>query len=112
LFLQRLTGLTKGNLSRHLARLEADGLVRIDKEFVGKVPRTMLSLTEGGRTRIAAHWEEHERLRRDAARWRPSREAPPGPVPSRADRAEAGGRGDQSSSSAAESGRQSPFRLE
>lgn len=71
LFLQRLTGLTKGNLSRHLARLEADGLVRIDKEFVNKVPRTMLSLTGEGRARIAAHWEQLERLRRDAGRWRP-----------------------------------------
>jgi DNA-binding transcriptional ArsR family regulator len=33
LFLQRTTGLTKRNLSSHLAKLEDAGLVRIDKRF-------------------------------------------------------------------------------
>ncbi|MEA2704976.1 MAG: hypothetical protein QOD63_2921, partial [Actinomycetota bacterium] len=33
-FLQRTTGLTKGNLSSHLTKLEDAGLVRIEKRFV------------------------------------------------------------------------------
>jgi len=49
LFLMRQTGLTKGNLSSHLAKLEDAGYVLIEKEFVGKKPKTMLSLTESGR---------------------------------------------------------------
>ena len=49
LFLMRQTGLTRGNLSSHLSRLEAAGYIDIEKEFVGKKPHTMLRLTEEGR---------------------------------------------------------------
>jgi DNA-binding MarR family transcriptional regulator len=49
-FLQRETGLTKGNLSSHLVRLEAAGYVHIEKLFRGKVPLTICSLTPTGRT--------------------------------------------------------------
>jgi DNA-binding MarR family transcriptional regulator len=48
-FLIRLTGLTWGNLSTHLTRLEEAGYVAIDKEFKGKKPHTIISLTEQGR---------------------------------------------------------------
>jgi DNA-binding MarR family transcriptional regulator len=48
-FLMRLTGLTWGNLSTHLARLEAAGYVAIDKEFRGKKPHTTIRLTRQGR---------------------------------------------------------------
>ncbi|NQT02714.1 MAG: transcriptional regulator [Planctomycetes bacterium] len=50
LFLMNQTGLTRGNLSAHLSKLEATGYVEIKKEFVEKIPRTLLSLTEEGRT--------------------------------------------------------------
>ena len=49
LFLQRQTGLTWGNLSSHASKLEAAGYVKVEKEFVGKKPHTMLHLTENGR---------------------------------------------------------------
>lgn len=62
-FLQRTTGLSKGNLSSHLTKLEEAGLVRITKSFVGKKPNTNLSLTALGRRRTAAHWEQLEQLR-------------------------------------------------
>jgi DNA-binding MarR family transcriptional regulator len=48
-FLMRLTGLTWGNLSTHLARLEEAGYVAIDKEFRGKKPHTTIRLTRQGR---------------------------------------------------------------
>ncbi|MBO0790192.1 MAG: transcriptional regulator [Ktedonobacteraceae bacterium] len=32
--------MTKGNLSSHLSKLEAAGLVLIEKGFVGKTPHT------------------------------------------------------------------------
>jgi DNA-binding transcriptional ArsR family regulator len=70
-FLQRITGLSKGNLGAHLSRLHEAGLVSIVKEFVGLVPRTTITLTDDGRDRIESYWSELERLRRAARRWRP-----------------------------------------
>jgi len=49
LFLMNQTNLTRGNLSSHLSKLESVGYVEIKKEFVDKIPRTLLSLTEKGR---------------------------------------------------------------
>ena len=49
LFLMRQTGLTFGNLSSHLSKLETAGYVSVKKEFLGKKPHTMLRLTEKGR---------------------------------------------------------------
>jgi DNA-binding MarR family transcriptional regulator len=63
-FLQRTTGLTKGNLSSHLTKLEEAGLVEIHKRFVGKKPNTNLALTPVGKQRIARHWDQLERLKR------------------------------------------------
>ena len=62
-FLQRATGLTKGNLSSHLTKLEDAGLVQIEKRFVHKKPNTNVALTASGKKRIAAHWEQLERLK-------------------------------------------------
>ena len=64
LFLQRATGLTKGNLSSHLTRLEEAGLVTIEKRFVRKKPNTNVALTREGKERIARHWEQLDRLKR------------------------------------------------
>jgi len=49
-FLMRLTGLTWGNLSTHLAKLEEAGYITIDKTFKGKKPHSTISLTKQGRT--------------------------------------------------------------
>ena len=62
-FLQRATGLTKGNLSSHLAKLEDAGLVAIEKRFIRKKPNTSVALTPPGRERIARHWQQLERLK-------------------------------------------------
>jgi DNA-binding transcriptional ArsR family regulator len=48
-FLNRVTGLTWGNLSTHLSRLEEAGYVTIKKEFKGKKPHSSISLTGEGR---------------------------------------------------------------
>jgi len=49
LFMMHQTGLTFGNLSAHMSKLEAAGYIKIIKEFVGKKPHTMLKLTEKGK---------------------------------------------------------------
>ena len=64
LFLQRATGLTKGNLSSHLSKLEDAGLVTIEKRFIRKKPNTNVALTPLGRRRIAEHWKQLDRLKR------------------------------------------------
>jgi DNA-binding MarR family transcriptional regulator len=48
-FLQTQTGLTWGNLSSHINKLETAGYVAIAREFVGKKPHSMLHLTDKGR---------------------------------------------------------------
>ena len=53
LFLMEQTGLTKGNLSSHTAKLEAAGYIEIEKAFVGKVPRTVYRLTAEGSEALA-----------------------------------------------------------
>ena len=48
IFLQRQTGLTWGNLSSHLSKLESAGYVAVIKDFLDKKPHTMLQMTEEG----------------------------------------------------------------
>src|SRR3954451_25156598 len=66
LFLLRATGLTKGNLSSHLAKLEDAGLVTIEKRFIRKKPNTNVALTATGRDRIDRHWKQLDQLRQRA----------------------------------------------
>ena len=49
IYLLRLTGLTWGNLSTHLTKLEEAGYIEIHKEFKGKKPHSTISLTQPGR---------------------------------------------------------------
>jgi DNA-binding MarR family transcriptional regulator len=49
LFLIRQTGMTWGNLSAHLSKLEAAGYVIIEKGFLGKKPHTTVRLSDQGR---------------------------------------------------------------
>ena len=56
-FLMRQTGLTRGNLSPNLRKLEDAGYVSIQKEFVDRVPRTLVRLTEKGRAALQTYRE-------------------------------------------------------
>jgi len=49
-FLLSRTGLTYGNLSSHMSKLEEAGYIQVEKEIKDKRPHTMLSLTEQGRS--------------------------------------------------------------
>jgi len=55
LYVMRETGLSQGNLSSHLSKLEAAGYVSVEKTFVGKVPRTVLQLTQEGREALRSY---------------------------------------------------------
>ncbi len=52
LFLMNETGLTKGNLSGHLLKLEAAGYINIKKEFILKTPKTLIHLNKKGRKAV------------------------------------------------------------
>lgn len=54
-FLLTQTGLTRGNLSSHLGRLEEADYIQINKEFVDRVPRTLIRLTDNGRQAIQTY---------------------------------------------------------
>src|SRR5512139_2587851 len=56
-FLMRQTGLTRGNLSPNLRKLEEADYVSIHKEFVDRVPRTLIRLTDKGRAALLAYQE-------------------------------------------------------
>ena len=49
LFLMRQTGLTQGNVSGHLSKLEVANYVKIEKGYIGRRPQTIISLTKKGR---------------------------------------------------------------
>jgi len=71
LYLQRLTGLSKGNLSAHLSKLEAAGLVVIEKEFIAKIPNTRVSVSKAGRAAVERHWKRLDQLRQASLQWTP-----------------------------------------
>ncbi len=61
LFLLRETGLSKGNLSSHLARLEQARYISIEKTFRGKLPLTVCRLTLVGRQAYRVYREQLKR---------------------------------------------------
>lgn len=62
LFLHRQTGLSFGNLTSHLTRLEAVGYVEVEKMFIDRRPHTVVRMTDEGR-------KAFERYRRGMRDW-------------------------------------------
>jgi DNA-binding transcriptional ArsR family regulator len=63
LFLLNITGLTKGNLSSHLSKLQQAGLVEIEKKFEGKTPVTYAMLSGPGKEALKEYWKRFEKAR-------------------------------------------------
>jgi DNA-binding transcriptional ArsR family regulator len=62
-FLLRTLGVTKGNLSSHMSRLEAAGYVAVHKTFEGKTPNTSYSVTPEGRRQLDRYWRAIDEIR-------------------------------------------------
>jgi len=62
-FLRRVTGLTKGNLSVQLVNLEQAGLVVITKEIVERKMRTTVKLSKHGTAEIEEYWQIMDAIR-------------------------------------------------
>ncbi len=61
-FLVNRTGLTWGNLSTHLSKLEGAGYVSLTKGYQGKKPQTMIRLTKKGRQAFKQYRTTMQRL--------------------------------------------------
>lgn len=61
-FLMNITGVTWGNLSAHISKLEESGYVDVEKSFKGKRPNTMLRLTPEGRDAFRSYRSKMKQL--------------------------------------------------
>jgi len=57
-YLQRVTDLSWGNLSKHLSKLEEAGYIETEKTFIDKKPNTTVWLTDEGRSAYASYKEK------------------------------------------------------
>jgi DNA-binding MarR family transcriptional regulator len=64
-YLLHQTGLTRGNLSPNLRKLEEANYVRIQKEFVDKIPRTLIHLTDDGRAALETYRDSMQSVLND-----------------------------------------------
>ena len=62
MYLLRQTGLSRGNLSVQMSKLEAAGMVQADKQLADGRPRTTYSLTEPGRESLRHYKDTMSRL--------------------------------------------------
>ncbi len=75
-FLLNALGLTKGNLSSHMSRLEQAGYIEVAKTFDGKIPRTAYRLTPRGRSSLDGYWRALDEIRRSPRRIMDKKPAP------------------------------------
>jgi DNA-binding MarR family transcriptional regulator len=62
IFLMNQTGLTWGNLSSHLTKLEKAGYIAVEKTFVGRKPYTVLHMTDEGRIAFQAYRQKMKQV--------------------------------------------------
>ena len=55
-FILQALRLTNGNLSVHMRKLEEAGYITATKSFVGRVPKTMFSITVRGKRALVEYW--------------------------------------------------------
>ena len=62
-FMLSTLGLSKGNLSAHVDKLEKAGYVEVRKGYNGKIPHTEYGLTETGHSALMNHWAALDKIR-------------------------------------------------
>jgi len=63
-FLATTLSLTRGNLNRHMEKLESAGYLKVKRSFKGKVRNTSYQLTQKGSKALAQYWENLDYIRR------------------------------------------------
>ena len=66
-FLLTTLGLSKGNLSSHIDKLEQAGYVEVQKGFQGKIPHTDYRITDSGREALSDYWAALDQIRASGA---------------------------------------------
>lgn len=62
-FLATTLGLTRGNLNRHIEKIESAGYLKVKRSFKGKVRNTSYQLTREGSKALAQYWENLDAIR-------------------------------------------------
>lgn len=60
--LKEMLEVTDGNLASHLATLENNKYIKVNKKFIGKKPNTTYSATQAGKKAFAEHFDALEKL--------------------------------------------------
>ena len=63
-FLLTTLSLTRGNLNRHMEKLDSAGYLKVKRAFKGKVRNTSYLLTQEGSRALAQYWENLDAVRR------------------------------------------------
>ena len=66
-FLQSATGLSKGNLSVQLTRLEEGNLIYVDKSIHHKKTRTTVEISSRGRIQLIEYWQTMRKIQERGA---------------------------------------------
>ena len=62
-FLLSALGLTRGNLSRHVEKLELAGYLKVNKTFKARIPNTSYQLTTKGSKALGRYWADLDLIR-------------------------------------------------
>jgi DNA-binding HxlR family transcriptional regulator len=62
LSLKETLNVTDGNLASHLKALEEKGMIRVNKQFIGRKPNTSYSATESGVSDFQLHLKALENI--------------------------------------------------
>ena len=62
-FLLSTLGLSRGNLSSHIDKLQQAGYVEVQKRFNGKIPHTDYRITDNGREALSGYWAALDQIR-------------------------------------------------
>jgi DNA-binding MarR family transcriptional regulator len=62
-FLLTTLGLTRGNLSRHVEKLESADYLKVKKSFKGKMPNTSYQITQKGLKALKQYWQNIDDVR-------------------------------------------------
>ena len=60
--LKEILSVTDGNLASHLKTLEEKGMIKVNKQFIGRKPNTSYSATETGKVDFQQHLKALENL--------------------------------------------------
>ena len=60
--LKETLGVTDGNLASHIKALEENGLIKSNKQFIGRKPNTSYLVTESGKQKFSAHLKALEEI--------------------------------------------------